>query len=136
MAEIKVAVMNTSKEITEVLEEAFKGEGFVTCSSFTYFFKEDFTQFDTFIEKNKPQVIIYDIAIPYKENYELFKKLSSRKSAKNCIFVLTTTNKEALEGLVGKTSAYEIIGKPYDLLVVVNAVVQAYERMQTGKSVN
>jgi hypothetical protein len=38
--------------------------------------------------------------------------------------VVTTTNKRALE-LVGETGAIEIIGKPYDLDHVVDAVKKA-----------
>jgi hypothetical protein len=44
-------------------------------------------------------------------------------------FVLTTTNKPALEKLVGETDALEIIGKPYDLRQVVAAVRTALARI-------
>jgi DNA-binding response OmpR family regulator len=67
-------------------------------------------------------VIVYDIAIPYEENYALFNRLRSRESAKGIPFVLTTTNKKALEKLVGKTPAFEIIGKPFDLDEMIKAV--------------
>ena len=40
-------------------------------------------------------------------------------------FVLTTTNKRALDGMVGSTNTIEIIGKPYDLDQVVKAVKKA-----------
>jgi len=43
-------------------------------------------------------------------------------------FVLTTTNKPALEQLVGDTEALEIIGKPYDLRRVIDAVRAALAR--------
>ena len=42
--------------------------------------------------------------------------------AQGCRFILTTTNKPALDKLVGETEALEIIGKPYDLDRVVAAV--------------
>ena len=43
-------------------------------------------------------------------------------------FVLTTTNKPALDALVGPTDALEIIGKPFDLDQLVAAVRRALAR--------
>jgi hypothetical protein len=42
--------------------------------------------------------------------------------------VITTTNKPALESLVGENDALEIIGKPYDLARVIDAVRAALDR--------
>jgi hypothetical protein len=39
--------------------------------------------------------------------------------------VVTTTNKDRLEELVGPTQAIEIVGKPYDLERIVGAVKSA-----------
>ncbi len=128
MAEMRVAVMNTSKEITVVLEEILQSEGFSTCTTYTYMLKEHKGMFDEFLKKNKPSVIVYDIAIPYEENYALFQELSQKPSVDSISFVLTTTNKKALEKLVGKTSVHEIIGKPYDLQEIVTAVKEACGR--------
>lgn len=125
MEKLCVAVLNSSKEITDVLSEIFKEEGHDTCTSFTYLYKGDDRSFDRFIKRCKPDVIIYDVAIPYKQNYELFKKLSQHESVKHIPFILTTTNKEALESLVGKTPTHELIGKPYDLKQIVTAVQHA-----------
>lgn len=126
MGAIKVAVMNTSKEITEILQEALEDEGFHTCTIYTYELKEDLEKFDEFVKANKPSVIVYDIAIPYEENYALFKIVAEQKCARRVGFVLTTTNRKILNELVGETGAYEIVGKPYDLLEIVSAAKLAY----------
>jgi DNA-binding response OmpR family regulator len=122
MVEKRVAVMNTSKEITQMLQELLRIEGFSTCTLFTYELKNNEVYFDEYVKVNRPDVILYDIAIPYEENYFLFKHISSRKSAKKIPFVLTTTNKRVLDKLVGKTEAFEVIGKPYDLKEITDAI--------------
>lgn len=131
MAEIRVAVMNTSKEITDILQEVLKEEGFLVCTTYTYLLKERKERFNTFIKDNKPDVIVYDIAIPYQENYNLFKDLSEEPIAKNIAFVLTTTNKSVLENLVGSTHAIEIVGKPYDLQILLKSVKDAFARISS-----
>jgi DNA-binding response OmpR family regulator len=125
MDQFKVAVINTSKEIVEVLQELFESEGYKTCGTFTYLYKGNESHFDEFIEQNKPDVIIYDIALPYKDNFELFKKLSEKMKENHIPFILTTTNKVALESIVGKTNTHELVGKPYDMQEIVDAVHRA-----------
>ncbi len=125
MEKLRIAVLNTSKEITNVLAVVFREEGHETCESFTYLYRGDDKSFDKFIAECNPDVIIFDIAIPYEENYDLFKKLSQRDCVKHTPFILTTTNKAVLEKLVGKTSSHELVGKPYDLKQIVSAAERA-----------
>lgn len=120
-----VAVMNSSREITDVLSEVFKRAGFNTTDIFTYKFKNGDVDFEEFVENNKPNVIVYDIAIPYKDNYELFQSLLAKDVAKDIPFILTTTNKKALEEIVGETMAIEIVGKPFDMNHLVDIVKNA-----------
>jgi DNA-binding NtrC family response regulator len=67
-------------------------------------------------------VIVYDISPPYDANWTFLRLVRSAEAMKTRRFVITTTNKPALDNLVGETEAIEIIGKPYDLQQVVDAV--------------
>ena len=121
--------MNSSKEITELLTEIFQGEGYSTKSIFTYEFKGNEQAFDAFINKFHPDVIVYDIAVPYDENYQLLQKLLARRAATRLPFVLTTTNKDALQKMIGESlPAHELIGKPFDIHEIIDAVGKGYSR--------
>lgn len=118
----KIAVINTSVELTDILRVALESENYDVGVLYTNDIKRRGENLGNFIEREKPEVIVYDIAIPYEENYKLFCKIKDKLEGKGIRFVLTTTNKRALEDLVGKTSAFEIIGKPFDLHALVKAV--------------
>jgi len=117
-----VAIINTSEEVTTLLCSVFQIEGFRTVVGFVRDFKRGEQEIESFLRANRPDVVIYDIAIPYEENWVFFRRVQEAESATGCGFVLTTTNKQALEGLVGPTATLEIVGKPYDLDALVLAV--------------
>ena len=79
----------------------------------------------SFVEHHAPSVIVYDISPPYDLNWNFLRLVRSSEPVKDLQFVLTTTNKPALDKLVGETKAIEIIGKPYDLQQVIQAVRSA-----------
>jgi DNA-binding response OmpR family regulator len=117
-----VAVVNSSEEITALLVAVFQMEGFATVTAFTLDIKRGRTDFATLVQEHHPAVVVWDIAIPYQENWALFQQVQASPAGQTCQFVLTTTNKAALDQLVGETPAHEIIGKPFDLEDVVQAV--------------
>ena len=81
-----------------------------------------------FVQRHGVSVVLYDIAIPYEENWRTVERWRASPALADVPFVVTTTNQRALENLVGPTGACEIIGKPYDLRVVVAAVQRAAGR--------
>jgi DNA-binding NtrC family response regulator len=76
----------------------------------------------SFLQEHNPSVIVLDIAPPYEENWNFFQLMKDTQAASGRQFVLTTTNKKILEGLVGKTHTIELVGKPFDLDEIVKAV--------------
>jgi hypothetical protein len=66
---------------------------------------------------------VYDIPRPFEANWNFLRLLRETDSLKDLVWVLTTTNKEALEGAVQKTNTIEIVlGQPYTVDEVIDAV--------------
>ena len=87
--------------------------------------------FNTFLMINNPRVVIFDISPPYAENWEFFKVLRDSKEMKVRGVVLTTTNKLRLDEIIGDDSkAIEIVGKPYDLKQISDAIENTLAKME------
>jgi CheY-like chemotaxis protein len=123
-----IAVFNSSDDTVELLRTALEAEGFQTVAGHIPDVKKGDLDLIDFVNHHTPAVILYDISPPYDANWRFLRLVRSSESLKKHQFVLTTTNKPALEQLVGETEALEIIGKPYDLRQVVDAVRTALAR--------
>ena len=123
-----IAVFNSSDDTVELLRTALEAEGFQTVAGHIPDVKKGDLDLIDFVNHHTPAVILYDISPPYDANWRFLRLVRSSESLKKHQFVLTTTNKPALEQLVGETETLEIIGKPYDLRQVVDAVRTALAR--------
>ena len=117
-----LGVIDTSTEIRDLLTLVFEDEGFRVISAFVPDLKRGTPTIEDFLRQHRPVAVIYDIAIPYEENWRFFKTIEESAAGRLTRFVLTCINKRALESLVGATPALELIGKPYDLDLLVAAV--------------
>ena len=119
-----VAVVDTSEEVADLLCQVVEEEGWRAVRAYTTDFKRGREDLALFLAEHRPAAIIWDIALPYEENWRFFQSVLG-DAAGGYRVVLTTTNKRALEALVGPTPAHELIGKPYDLDDIVASLRRA-----------
>ena len=120
-----VAVFNTSEDTTDLLRIAFENAGFVVVTAFTRNLRDGKLDLEAFMRQHQPRVIVYDIAVPYEQNWRLYEHLRSAPACQGVSFVLTTTNVRHVRQLAGSEELHEIVGKPYDLDEIIGAVRQA-----------
>lgn len=123
---VVIAVINSSDDTVEMLRTCLQQEGFTSVvTGHVTDIKRGRTDFTEFLAQHDPQVLVYDISIPYKENWSFLRLLMGSEEMNGRRVVVTTTNKKVLESFVGKTDAIEIHGKPYDLQEIVQSVEAA-----------
>ena len=120
-----IAVFNSSNDTVDLLRTVLEEQGFQTVAGHIPDLKKGELDLVAFIQHHAPSVIVYDISPPYDANWTFLRLVRSSEPVRDRRFVITTTNKPALDKLVGATEAIEIIGKPYDLQQVVAAVRSA-----------
>jgi CheY-like chemotaxis protein len=128
-----VALFNSSAETIEILKIALEEKGYAVAAGHVADLKKGQVDVIEFVEQHQPDVIIYDVAIPYEENWRFLRLLQSSEALKGIEWVITTTHRKRLEELVGECGeVYEVVGKPYDLVQITNAVQTALEAPERG----
>ena len=88
-----------------------------------------------FIKVHDPDVIVYDLPRPYENHWNFLRLMKETTSLKDRLWILTTTDKEALEAAVGASDVVEIIvGQPYGADDVVEAVHAALGSLAPEKT--
>jgi two-component SAPR family response regulator len=124
-----VAIFNASDDTVEMLSVLLAQRGCICIPGEVDEIKAGKIDFIAFLEKHRPDGMIWDIAPPYDRNWHFFKMVRNLRALDNCAIVLTTTHLQHLNGLVGQDSgALELVGKPYDLDAITDAVVRAIEQ--------
>jgi DNA-binding response OmpR family regulator len=124
-----VIVINTSPDTVELLRIVLENAGFVVMSTYTHDLRAAKVDIEAMVRQYQPRLIIYDIALPYDKNWRQFLTISSIPALSGVDFILTTTNARHVKEVAGQDqTVYEIVGKPYDLDVLVQAVKDAVER--------
>src|SRR5437867_8980985 len=106
-----IAVFNSSSDTLEVLKLALEQEGYAVVTGHVSELKKGHVDVLDFVEEHQPDVIIYDVALPYEENWRFLRLLQSSDALKLLKWVITTTHKPHLQELVGDCGeVYELVG--------------------------
>lgn len=126
-----VALFNASDDTVEMVQRMLDASGY-NCLIGCHFadLKKGRIDFARYMDQHAPEVVIFDISPPYRENWQYFKELRDGAAMHGRGLVLTTTNKDRLDETVGADSeAFEIVGKPYDLDEIKFAIQAALKRV-------
>ena len=121
-----VAIVNSNDDLVAVIRDELLRAGFNVVTAHIRDIKAGRQDFSVFLESHDPTIVVYDIAVPYEDQWTLFQTLRQLPAAKGRQFVITTVNKKVMEQRVGQTDVIEIQGGHADDL---DPVIDAVKRL-------
>jgi CheY-like chemotaxis protein len=128
---IVIGVLNSSEDTVEMLRMYLELEGFIAVSAHVHAIRRGKQTVAEAIAEHKPAVIIYDVAPPYDRTWTFYKHLRTLEGLKECRWVITSTNPQRVKELAPDSRSLdilEVIGKPYDLQQIVDAVKREVQK--------
>src|ERR1700730_329909 len=126
-----MALFNASDDTIDMVQTLLGNQSLVWCHFADL--KKGIVDFEKFLIKHNPQVVIFDISPPYEENWRFFETMRDADAMRGRGAVLTTTNKSRLDEVLGADChALEIVGKPEDLQQIRAAITAATPGRQSG----
>ncbi len=123
---LRLAILNDSQPVLKMLCNWFESQGHECTSAIVAEMPRSYVQIETFISSVNPDVLVYDVAMPYLSSWDLLQAILRMPSMESTPFVVTTPNKKELDNAVGaKTPTLEIAGNPADLQRLLKAVTTA-----------
>lgn len=132
-----VALFNASDDtidmIQKLLTDADGSQTLIWCHFADL--KKGIVDFKKYLGKHNPEIVIFDISPPYDENWTFFKTMRDSDAMKGRGMVLTTTNKNRLDEVLGEDShALEVVGRTEDLQMI-DAAIKSEVRKAEGARV-
>lgn len=122
---LQLAILNDSPQVLKLLCDWFRRHGHHCATQMVAELAHAHVEVERFINAHKPDVVVYDVPMPYGSSWDLLDVIRSVPSLQALPFVITTRNKRKLEEVVGRTSVIEIAGQPEDLRRLLKAVEAA-----------
>jgi len=124
-AEGIVALFNASDDTIDMVQKLLTASDSDQTLIWCHFadLKKGVVDFGKYMDKHNPEVVIFDLSPPYDENWRFFNTMRDAKTMKGRGVVLTTTNKNRLDEVLGEDShALEVVGRPKDLQQIDAAI--------------
>lgn len=129
-----VAIFNSSPDAIALLSAPLREAGFTVVTALIHELRERRVDLDHFLRTHRPHVVVFDVGPPYGLNWRLLDRLREMPSAKGVRFIVTSVNPQRAEELSrGEQTIYEVIGKPYDLKQIADAVAEAVRIARDGR---
>jgi DNA-binding response OmpR family regulator len=135
-AEGLVALFNASDDTIDMVQRLLTDSGGDQTLIWCHFadLKKGIVNFGKYMDKHNPEVVIFDLSPPYDENWQFFKTMRDAKTMQGRGIVLTTTNKNRLDEVLGEDSkALEVVGRPKDLHQIDAAIKAETRRARAAR---
>ena len=127
-----VALINSTPDVIDMLRIAFEQFGFVAVSTFTHAIRDGEVDLESFLRLHRPAAIVYDLAPPYRRNWQLFLHLREVPGFGDRPVILTSTNPQRLKEFADpKQTVFEVLETPYEIMKLVETVARAAGRPVT-----
>jgi CheY-like chemotaxis protein len=128
-----VAVFNSNDDTVELIRAWFERDGIVVVSAHLEDLKRGSLDLRSFVEQHTPAAVLFDIAPPYDRSWLFVRHLISTSPLAGLPTVFTTTNERHVREAAGPADAIELVGKPYDLDILLERV-RAATGIEAGQS--
>lgn len=123
-----VAILDSRMEFLGALREALVADGHGVVAARLAEIQDGTLDLVAFIDQHDPALIVYDLPRPVERHWNFLRLLRETDSLKSRRWILTTTDKNALDAAVGSSAVIDtIFGQPYVVADVVAAVRAALD---------
>jgi len=131
-----VALFNASDDTIDMVQKLLTEAGGSQTLIWCHFadLKKGVIDFGKYMAKHNPEIVIFDISPPYDENWTFYKTMRDSEIMKGRGSVLTTTNKNRLDEVLGQDShALEVVGRTEDLHLIADAISEESRKARADR---